>query len=110
MKSNIWNLKAGKERLEILERTQAQKRHLMGLINAKSQINTHHSSSPRYPSSPISLLRKKIIADDNKTLARKIASLSRASPDRLNTSLTLSRSLKTYSSMNRTIRQKAIDL
>lgn len=109
MKSNIWNLKASKERLNILERTQAHKRHLLGVLSAKTQLNTHSTHSPRHPSSPISILRKKIIAEDNKNLARKIASISKPSNPSLNTSLSLSRNLKVYSSVNRSIRNRTIE-
>ena len=113
MKSNIWNLKGGKERLNILEKTEAHKRHLIGLLSAKTKLNTHSSLSSRQPSVHINLLRKKIIADDNRNLAQKIAQLSRPSPpryERLNTSLSLSRNLKTYSSNNRSIRQRSIEI
>lgn len=110
MKSNIWNLKASKERLNILERTQAHKRHLISVLSAKTQLDTHASLSPRHPSIPINLLRKKIIADDNRTLARKIANLSKHVDDRPSTSLSLSRNLKAYSSVNRSIKNRTIEL
>lgn len=60
MHSNVWNLKSSKERLEIMERTQAQKKHLMNILTAKSQINTR--KAPKH-SPPIQshILQKKLI-------------------------------------------------
>jgi hypothetical protein len=60
MHSNVWNLKSSKERLEIIERTQAQKKHLMNILSAKSQIDTR---KPQKQSPPIQshILQKKLI-------------------------------------------------
>jgi hypothetical protein len=78
MKSNIWNLRGSKERLDIIHRTEAHKRHLVNVLSAKSAINTHASLSFRQPSSPMNLMRKKIIDDDNRNLAKKLASLAKS--------------------------------
>ena len=62
MHANMWNLKGSKERLQIVERTEAHKRHLINIICAKSKINTHNSLSFRQsPSSPMSLYRRRVI-------------------------------------------------
>ena len=42
MNKNIWNIKNPKERLAIRERTEAQKRHLISLIKARSHIDDHN--------------------------------------------------------------------
>jgi hypothetical protein len=44
MNKNIWNIKNPKERLAIRERTEAQKRHLISLIKARSQVDDHNKS------------------------------------------------------------------
>ncbi len=111
MHANMWNLKGSKERLQIVERTEAHKRHLINIICAKSKINTHNSLSFRQsPSSPMSLYRRRVIQQDNRNLASKIASLSKPSfYQRQGSSLVVSRNLKVYSSLNRSIRRKEIE-
>jgi hypothetical protein len=42
---NFWNIKHTKERLAILERTQAQKKHLINIIKAKSIVRSDSNSS-----------------------------------------------------------------
>lgn len=41
MHANLWNLRHSKERLGILERTYAQKKHIESLITAKSAVDSH---------------------------------------------------------------------
>lgn len=35
---NLWNLQHSKPRLAIIEKTEAQKKHILSLINAKSVL------------------------------------------------------------------------
>ena len=112
MNTNAWNLRGSKERLDIMNRTQAQKRHMIGVLSAKSKIDTHGNLSFRQPSSPIGILRRKMILSDNLNLTRKLVNISKSPSrhtDSLNTSMSLSRNLNTYSSVNRNIKQRAID-
>jgi hypothetical protein len=74
MHSNVWNLKSSKERLEIMERTQAQKKHLMNILTAKSQINTR--KTPKH-SPPIQshILQKKLIEENNLGMVKRIVKI-----------------------------------
>ena len=108
MHSKIWNLRSSKERLHIMERTEAHKRHLINIICAKSKVNTHCSLSARQTAtSPISLFRKRVIKEDNQKLAKKLSDINNSPPkDKHNSSIVLGRNLKTYSSLNRNIRRR----
>ncbi len=48
MSNNIWNIKSVKERLAILDRTDAHKKHLLNIITAKSSINTRNMSALKH--------------------------------------------------------------
>jgi hypothetical protein len=111
MHSNIWNLRGSKERLQIMERTEAHKRHLINIITAKCKISTRNSLSFRQaPSSPISLYRRRVINEDNHNLAKKLTSLTKGGLcERNDSSVVLSRNLKTYSSVNRNMRRRQIE-
>lgn len=110
MHSNMWNLRSSKERLEIIERTEAHKRHLISILSAKSKIDSHNSLRSRQSSSPLSLSRKKVIQQDNAGLAKRIMQISRTKYVRPADELSeVGRNLKTYSSVGRNLRQKAID-
>jgi hypothetical protein len=112
---NVWNLKNSKSRLDIIEKTSAQRRHLMGLLSVKTQIDTNkvarlkHNISPNnIPAHMASLLK------DNAGIAKRLRKISRSisssqtSHNSLNLS-TVSRNLKTCSSLTRNIRMKEID-
>ena len=49
MHSNLWNLRNCKERLGILERTYAQKRHIESILNIKSSLNGFRNISMNTP-------------------------------------------------------------
>lgn len=77
-------------------------------MNAKTKIDTHSNSTPRrVMHSPISLTRQHIIRKDNIYLSRKLSAIGHSPPNMHNHS-NLSRSLKVYSSLNRSIRQREI--
>ena len=79
MHSNIWNLCSSKERLGIVEKTHAHKRHLINIITVKSKIDTHKQEPIHHRSfSPISPIQKKTLEQNNLKLARKLMSISRS--------------------------------
>lgn len=111
MHANAWNLKSNKERLSILERTQAQKKHLMNILTAKSRLDTHAALKLRHsPSAPTNLLHKRAIEESNHSMIRRIIKIGKVKPSaRTDGDLVdVVRNLKTYSSLNRSIRLKEI--
>ena len=57
---NIWNLRKSKARLEILEKTEAQRRHLMNIMSVKSRIDSYSSSRQKFHITSINIKQKKI--------------------------------------------------
>lgn len=57
---NIWNLRNSKARLEILEKTEAQRKHLINVMSAKSRIDSHSNSRPKFHITSINIKQKKI--------------------------------------------------
>lgn len=112
MHSNVWNLRTNKERLGIMERTEAQKKHLINILCAKSKIDTHNQFKMKHsPSAPTNILQKKLIEKNNHSMIRRIMKINqvRHSPTRNENELSeVVRNLKTYSSLNRSIRMKEI--
>ena len=112
MHSNVWNLRANKERLGIMERTEAQKKHLINILCAKSKIDNHNQFKMKHsPSAPTNILQKKLIEKNNHSMIRRIMRINqvRHSPTRNENELSeVVRNLKTYSSLNRSIRMKEI--
>jgi hypothetical protein len=111
MHANAWNLKSNKERLTILERTHAQKKHLMNILTAKSRLDTHATSKLRHsPTAPINLLQKRAIEESNYSMIRRIIKIGKVKPPtRTDGDLgEVVRNLKTYSSLNRSMRLKEI--
>lgn len=112
MHANVWNLKSNKERLSILERTQAQKKHLMNILTAKSRLDTHCSTRVRHsPSAPGKLLEKRAIQESNHSMIRRIMKIGQVKPAARgpNELVEVVRNLKTYSSLNRSIRLREIE-
>jgi hypothetical protein len=109
MHANAWNLKSNKERLSILERTQAQKKHLMNILTAKSRLDTHSSAKLRHsPSAPANLLQRRAIEESNHSMIRRIMKIGqvRNAARGPNDLVEVVRNLKTYSSLNRSMRLK----
>lgn len=77
MHSNAWNLKSNKERLSIIERTQAQKKHLLNILTAKSKLDTHNNTLKikHCPTTP-NLFQKKIIDQNNQSMIQRIIKIS----------------------------------
>jgi hypothetical protein len=107
MPMNVWNLRSNKVRLEILERTEAQRKHLINILSVKSKVDSHNNNLIRSRThiKPINCNSKKLqIA--NESMVKRIVDISK-SHSTLNDNLethSLSRNLKTYSSLNRTLR------
>lgn len=77
MHANVWNLKNNKERLEIIERTHAQKKHLINLLAAKSHLDNHNTAKLRHASSaPLNLLQKRTIEQNNHSMVRRIMKIT----------------------------------
>lgn len=107
---NIWNLKNSKARLEILEKTEAQKRHLINIMSAKSRVDSHTSLRPKFHITSINIQQKKIDQDNHGMLQRLLKiNKSHASLNESGGIHSLSHNLRTYSSMNRTMRLKEIE-
>ena len=112
MHANAWNLKGIKDRLAILERTQAQKKHLINILTAKSRVDTHCASRLRQvPSAPTNILQKRAIQESNHSMIRRIVKIGqeRALTRKSGDLSDVVRNLKNYSSMNRTMKMKEIE-
>ncbi|EFX59853.1 hypothetical protein DAPPUDRAFT_346790, partial [Daphnia pulex] len=113
MHANAWNLRSSKERLQIMERTEAQKKHLLNILAAKSHLDNRNPTNPKHsPSAPLALLQRKILQQDNRGMVSRIMRIAQDKPalSRTHTELTsLVRNLKAYSSLNRSMRLRAIE-
>lgn len=114
MHANSWNLRSRKERLEILERTEAHRKHLVNIMRAKSKVDSKNKQGLKHHNSlPGNILRRKDIAKDNESMIHRIMEInnSRAKlPARPKSQLSeVGRNLKTYSSLNRTLRLREIE-
>lgn len=111
MHSNAWNLKSNKERLSILERTHAQKKHLLNILTAKSRLDTRAPNYPlrHTPSAPS--LHQRAIEQDNHSMIRRIIKISqvRQAPSPRSQLAEVARKLNSYSSLNRTMRAREIE-
>lgn len=99
MHSNLWNIKCSKELLRIKETTLAQKRHIQSILTAKTTLPQSRISPFLSPDT-----------NDGQPIVAPYA--NRASYDHGRSSSDLqqvSRNLKIYSSVNRTIKAKAIE-
>jgi hypothetical protein len=96
-----------------MERTEAQKKHLINILCAKSRIDNHNQLKVKHcASAPINILQKRLIERNNSSMIRRIIKISQVkhSPTRSDNELTIvERNLKTYSSLNRSIRMKEIE-
>jgi hypothetical protein len=109
MHANAWNLRTSKDRLGILERTQAQKKHLMNILTAKSRLDTQCATKLRHaPSAPANILQRRAIEESNHSMIRRIVKIGQLKTlPRKNSDLSeVVRNLKTYSSLNRSMRMK----
>lgn len=108
---NSWNLNSSNSRLQILQKTQSHRKHLMNLISAKTCLKTHSAVRPRHQYvGSIDILSKKEVEKNNTSMIQRIVKISKTHSESLNSSESraLSRNLKTYSSMNRSIKLKKI--
>lgn len=107
MHVNIWNICNSKERLAILETTHAHKRHLQGIIFAKSAINTNNNSLSKSPNNTNSAFTKtnKQTSSVNLSSSGSRLKVKNASSDLHY----VGKNLQTYSSINRLIKKKAIE-
>lgn len=95
-----------------MERTQAQKKHLINILAAKSQLDNHNRTKIKHCSSaPLNLLQRRIIQKDNQSMVCRIMRITQDKPSLTRTDSELSsvvRNLKTYSSLNRSIKMRQI--
>ena len=113
MSMNVWNLRSNKARLEILERTEAQRKHRINILSVKTKLDSRNNNALRTRTPHIKPLHpnRKQLQLDNESMVKRIVHISK-SHSTLNDSLdahSLSRKLKTYSSLNRTLRLKEIE-
>lgn len=110
MHSNAWNLKSSKPQLSILERTHAQKQHLLNILTAKSRLDTRAPRPPirHSPSAPI--LQQRVIQQDNHSMIRRIIKIGQGRHECPKGELSeVGRNLNTYSSLNRSIKLREIE-
>jgi hypothetical protein len=85
----------------------------MNILSAKSKIDSRNPLRVKHsPSFPVNVLQKKLIEKNNYGMIRRIVKISqeRHSPTRADSELgEVVRNLKTYSSLNRSIRMKEIE-
>ncbi len=72
---NAWNLRNSKERLAIIEKTEAQRRHLLNLVTAKPTIKMH-TTLQSIPSTPIKTYVKTNILRQNENMVKRIFKIS----------------------------------
>jgi hypothetical protein len=95
-----------------MERTHAQKKHLINILAAKSQVDNRNPSSRMKHSSsgPLGVLQRRIVEKDNQSMVCRIMRITQEKPSlsRTDSELSLLRNLKTYSSLNRSIKLRHI--
>lgn len=108
MHANLWNVRNSKERLGILERTYAQKKHLESLITVKSAVDSHLSARHSLVSSKNSCRVGTVMDEGSRNGHRESFARNNLSLSRSVDHLSLSRNLKTYTSLNRLIKKREI--
>lgn len=108
MHANLWNIRHSKERLGVLERTYAQKKHIESLITAKSAVDTHLTARHSLLSSKNSCRVGTVMDESSRAGHRESSVRNNLSLSRSVDHLCLSRNLKTYSSLNRLLKKREI--
>lgn len=108
MHANLWNVRHSKERLGILERTYAQKKHIESLIMARSAVDSHLTARNSLVSSKNSCRVGTVMDEGSRNGHRESFVRNNLSLSRSADHLSLSRNLKTYSSLNRLIKKREL--
>ncbi len=77
MNTNAWNLKFSKERLGIINKTEAQKRHLINILKARSTIDNRTEKTSFIKIFPSHAKVRSEILKDNVSMVKRIASIER---------------------------------